>query len=104
MPLRFQIGPNGGKVVGPGAKLIHTRGALEGSTNYLADWKPSEDPLVQAPLGVLWFDDALSNFKRSPQPKIVDGVMITADKDWLDATNRKGKVDHQYLNEAFKND
>ena len=93
--------PNGGKVVGPDAKLIHTRGALEGSTNYLADWKPSEDPLVQAPLGVLWFDDALSNFKRSPQPKIVDGVMITADKDWLDATNRKGKVDYKLLAPVF---
>lgn len=93
--------PNGGKVIGPGAKPLHTRGALEGSTNYLADWNANEDPLVQAPLGVLWFDDALSNFKRSPQPKIVDGVMITADKDWLDATNRKGKVDYKLLAPVF---
>ena len=93
--------PNGGKVVGPGAKVTHTRGALIGSTNYLADWNANEDPLVQAPLGVLWFDDALSNFKRSPQPKIVDGVMITADKDWLDATNRKGKVDYKLLAPVF---
>jgi hypothetical protein len=100
-PWSEMLRPNGGKVVGPGAKLIHTRGALTGSTNYLADWKPSEDPLVQAPLGVLWFDDALSNFKRSPQPKIVDGVMITADKDWLDATNRKGKVDYKLLAPVF---
>jgi hypothetical protein len=100
-PWSEMLRPNGGKVIGPGAKLMHTRGALTGSTNYLADWKPSEDPLVQAPLGVLWFDDALSNFKRSPQPKIVDGVMITADKDWLDATNRKGKVDYKLLAPVF---
>jgi hypothetical protein len=93
--------PTEGRVIGPNAKLIHTRGPLTGSTNYLADWKPSEDPLVQAPLGVLWFDDALSNFKRAPQPKVVDGVMITADKDWLDATNRKGKVDYKLLAPVF---
>lgn len=93
--------PLGGKVVSLEGKLIETRGALTGSTNYLADWNTNEDPLVQAPLGVLWFDDALSNFKRSPQPKIVDGVMITADKDWLDATNRKGKVDYKLLAPVF---
>jgi hypothetical protein len=93
--------PLGGKIVSLEGKLIHTRGALTGSTNYLADWNANEDPLVQAPLGVLWFDDALSNFKRSPQPKIVDGVMITADKDWLDATNRKGKVDYKLLAPVF---
>lgn len=93
--------PLGGKVVSLEGKLIETRGPLTGSTNYLADWNANEDPLVQAPLGVLWFDDALSNFKRSPQPKIVDGVMITADKDWLDATNRKGKVDYKLLAPVF---
>lgn len=93
--------PLGGKLVSQEGKLLQTRGALDGSTNYLADWKTSEDPLVQAPLGVLWFDDALSNFKRAPQPKVVDGVMITADKDWLDATNRKGKVDYKLLAPVF---
>ncbi|MFO1482486.1 MAG: PQQ-binding-like beta-propeller repeat protein [Verrucomicrobiaceae bacterium] len=93
--------PLGGKLVSLEGKLIETRGSLTGSTNYLADWNANEDPLVQAPLGVLWFDDALSNFKRSPQPKIVDGVMITADKDWLDATNRKGKVDYKLLAPVF---
>lgn len=93
--------PLGGKLISMSGELIHTRGPLIGSTNYLADWKPSEDPLVQAPLGVLWFDDALSNFKRAPQPKVVDGVMITADKDWLDATNRKGKVDYKLLSPVF---
>jgi outer membrane protein assembly factor BamB len=101
-PLEKLLKPLGGKLVSLlDATVLHTRGALTGSTNYLADWKPSEDPLVQAPLGVLWFDDALSNFKRSPQPKIVDGVMITADKDWLDATNRKGKVDYKLLAPVF---
>lgn len=93
--------PLGGKLIAMNGSLLRTRGPLTGSTNYLADWKPSEDPLVQAPLGVLWFDDALSNFKRSPQPKVVDGVMITADKDWLDATNRKGKVDYKLLAPVF---
>jgi outer membrane protein assembly factor BamB len=95
-PVGGLLRPLGGKMVSAlDGTLLHTRGALDGSTNYLADWKPSDDPLVQAPLGVLWFDDALSNFKRSPQPKIVDGVMITADKDWLDASTRKGKLDYR---------
>lgn len=93
--------PMGGRAIGPDAQVLHTRGALDGSTNYLADWKTSEDALVQAPLGVLWFDDALSNFKRSPQPKVVDGVMITADKDWLDASHRKGKVDYRLQAPVF---
>jgi hypothetical protein len=93
--------PIDGKVIGPDANVIHTRAPLEGSTSYLADWQTSEDALVQAPLGVLWFDDALSNFKRSPQPKVVDGVMITADKDWLDASNRKGKVDYRLRAPVF---
>jgi hypothetical protein len=101
IPIGDTLRPLGGKLVSLDGKLLQTRGALEGSTNYLADWKPSEDPLVQAPLGVLWFDDALSNFKRAPQPKVVDGVMITADKDWLDATNRKGKVDYKLLAPVF---
>ncbi len=101
-PLEKLLKPLGGKLVSLlNATVLHTHGPLTGSTNYLADWKPSEDSLVQAPLGVLWFDDALSNFKRSPQPKIVDGVMITADKDWLDATNRQGKVDYKLLAPVF---
>lgn len=95
-PLEHLLKPLGGRQVSlRNAALLHTRGALTGSTNYLADWNRNDDPLVRAPLGVLWFDDALSHFKRSPQPKIVDGVMITSDKDWLDASNRKGKVDYR---------
>jgi hypothetical protein len=87
--------PLGGRLVSLTGEVLQTRGPLKGSTNYLADWSASDDPLVKAPLGVLWFDDALSNFKRSPQPKVVEGVMITSDKDWLDATHRKGKVDYR---------
>jgi hypothetical protein len=93
--------PNGGRLVSLTGEVLQTRGALEGSTNYLADWQSSDDPLVKAPLGVLWFDDALSNFKRSPQPKVVEGVMITSDKDWLDATHRKGKVDYRLQAPVF---
>jgi hypothetical protein len=87
--------PLGGRLVSLTGEVLQTRGPLKGSTNYLADWSASDDPLVKAPLGVLWFDDALSNFKRSPQPKVVEGVMITSDKDWLDATHRKSKVDYR---------
>lgn len=93
--------PGGGRVIGPGGEVIHTRGPLQGASDYLADWQPSQDALVRAPLGVLWFDDALSHFKRSPQPKIIGGVMITSDKDWLDASNRKGKVDYRLQAPVF---
>ncbi|HCN76504.1 MAG TPA: hypothetical protein DIT13_04810 [Verrucomicrobiales bacterium] len=93
--------PGSGRVIGPGASVIHARGPLEGASDYFADWQPSQDALVRAPLGVLWFDDALSHFKRSPQPKIIGGVMITSDKDWLDASNRKGKVDYRLQAPVF---
>ncbi len=108
--------PYGGRLVGPaalrdvaktarlhtnGLAVITREGALEGSTNYNADWSPSEDALVRAPLGVLWFGDMLGNFKRSPQPRFIDGVMITSDKDWLDASTRKGPVDYRLLPPVF---
>ncbi|MEQ1859440.1 MAG: PQQ-binding-like beta-propeller repeat protein [Chthoniobacteraceae bacterium] len=115
--------PYGGQMVGPAALLaiaekaklprasaklhanglavITREGALEGSTNYNADWTSSDDALVKAPLGVLWFGDMVSNFKRSPQPRILDGVMITSDKDWLDASTRKGAVDYRLLPPVF---
>jgi outer membrane protein assembly factor BamB len=93
--------PVSGKVIDSKGNVIRTRSALADSTNYLADWKPSEDPHVRAPLGVLWFDDSLSHFKRSPQPKVVDGVMISSDKDWLDASTRKGKLDYRLLAPKF---
>ena len=58
------------------------QGALPGATNYTGSWS-SPDQLVRAPLGVLWFGDVVSHFKRAPQPHIVDGVMISYDKAWL---------------------
>ena len=75
----------------PGARLsehdgfsrLQRSGPLPGATNYLGDWAKSPDERVRFPLGVLWFDDALGHFKRSPQPKFVDGVMVSASKDWL---------------------
>lgn len=100
-PVGDTLRPMGGRLVSLDGRLLQTRGALAGSTNYLADWNANTDPLVQAPLGVLWFDDALSHFKRSPQPKVVDGVLITSDKDWLDASNRKGKVDYRLQAPVF---
>ncbi|MAG94735.1 MAG: hypothetical protein CMJ48_13475 [Planctomycetaceae bacterium] len=65
-----------------GALLLRRVGALVGSTNYAGEWS-SPDELVAAPLGVLWYDDAVGNFKRAPQPKFVDGVMISHDKSWM---------------------
>ena len=92
------VRPFGGKLVVPGSEsiselelpgfsqessggvAIFTRQSLPGSTNYTGGWGESPDALVRAPLGVLWFDDTLGHFKRSPQPSFVDGVMISADK------------------------
>jgi hypothetical protein len=76
-------------------------GALPGSTNYDGDFSVSPDELVKAPLGVLWFDDTLGHFKRSPQPKFIDGVMMSTTKDWLDASTRKGGVDYRLLPPSF---
>jgi len=78
-----------------GDQIIFTRTSLPGSTNYTGDWKESADQLVRAPVGVLWFDDTLGHFKRSPQPRFVDGVMISADKKWLDSSTRAGKADYR---------
>lgn len=84
-----------------GSLVISREGALEGSTNYTGDFAPSPDALVRAPLGVLWFDDRVGNFKRAPQPKFIDGTMISTDKDWLDASTRTGKVDYRLLKPRF---
>lgn len=71
--------------------------ALPGATNYLGDWKTRADERVRAPVGVLWFGDSVSHFKRSPQPAFIDGVMVSVDKDWLDASNRRGGKDYKLL-------
>ena len=81
--------------------LITRQGPLEGSTNYTGNWEKSPDKRVKAPLGTLWFDDSLGLFKRSPQPKVVDGVMISTDKNWRDYSTRLGKVDYRLLPPEF---
>ena len=74
--------------------VVHRNGGLEGSVNYTGGWS-SPDEHVRAPLGVLWFDDELGHFKRSPQPWFVDGVMISLPKDWMEKhrTGRKPPYD-----------
>lgn len=107
------VRPFGGKLVVPASKSIRelelpgfsqnssgglaifTRGALPGSTNYAGGWNESPDELVRAPLGVLWFDDTLGHFKRSPQPSFVDGVMISVDKVWTEASTRTKTEDYR---------
>ena len=62
--------------------LIRRIGALPGTADYRGNYAHCEDTLVRFPLGVLWFDDTLSHFKRSPQPLFKDGVMVSRPKDW----------------------
>ncbi|MBI1313578.1 PQQ-binding-like beta-propeller repeat protein [bacterium] len=62
--------------------LIRRVGPLPGSSDYQGEYALCEDELVRFPLGVLWFDDTLAHFKRSPQPLFRDGVMISRPKDW----------------------
>lgn len=68
--------------------LLGRPGGLAGATDYVGGWT-SPDERVKAPLGVLWFDDSVSHFKRAPQPMFVDGVMISYDKDWKGWTDGK---------------
>ena len=98
------VRPFGGKLLvetAQGVETIPRLGALPGSTNYAGDFTASLDELVKAPLGVLWFDDTLGHFKRSPQPKFIDGVMISTDKTWTDASTRGGGVDYRLLPPNF---
>ena len=64
-----------------GYTVFEKVGALPGSSNYTGGWS-SPDELVKAPVGVLWYDDSIGNFKRAPQPQFVDGVMISHSKYW----------------------
>ena len=98
------VRPYGGKLITQtpsGLKTTTRDGALPGSTNYHGDFTASPDDLVKAPLGVLWFDDTLAHFKRSPQPKFIDGVMVSTTKNWLDASTREGKIDYRLLPPTF---
>ncbi|QDT92440.1 outer membrane protein assembly factor BamB family protein [Gimesia algae] len=64
-----------------GYSVFEKSGAIPGSSNYTGGWS-SPDELVKAPVGVLWYDDSVGNFKRAPQPLFVDGVMISHSKFW----------------------
>ncbi len=76
------------------------RGALVGAANYTGGWS-SPDERVRAPLGVLWFGDNVSHFKRSPQPWFVDGVMISYPKDWMARHRTKQKTPYKLLPAVF---
>ena len=65
-----------------GQQIIRRIGPIPGAKEYAGNWAPNEDALVRFPLGILWFDDSLAHFKRSPQPRFVDDVMISRPKDW----------------------
>lgn len=75
--------------------IARRTGPLPGSTDYNADWQKSPDALVRFPLGVLWFDDTLAHFKRSPQPQFRSGVMISRPKNWH-APRVKGEYKTDY--------
>ena len=89
---------------GKGFTLLKKDGALPGSTNYLGEWGKSEDEGVRFPLGVLWFGDELGHFKRSPQPKFVDGVMVSTPKKWLENQNERTRNADYRLMPAFLSD
>ena len=57
--------------------VVRRVGPLPGTTQYAGDFSASADQLVRFPLGVLWFDDTLAHFKRSPQPVFDQGTMIS---------------------------
>ncbi len=81
-----------------GQTLIRRVGALPGTTEYNGNWKSSADELVRFPLGVLWFDDTLAHFKRSPQPQFTNGVMISRPKDWhAPRINKDYSIDYPLL-------
>ncbi|MCA9175215.1 MAG: PQQ-binding-like beta-propeller repeat protein [Planctomycetales bacterium] len=83
------------------ATRVRLAGALTGSADYLGQWQATNDSLVKAPLGVLWFDDRVSHFKRSPQPTIVQGVMVSYPKDWHAPRVKGGNVDYPLLAPVF---
>jgi hypothetical protein len=81
-----------------GYPWLRREGALPGSSQYEGDFSSSNDALVRFPLGVLWFDDSLAHFKRSPQPVFDRGTMISRPKNW-DVPRHEGnnKIDYPLL-------
>lgn len=90
--------------VSDGTLYVDRKGALPGSTNYRGGWHESRDARVRFPLGVLWFDDTLGHFKRSPQPQFIDGVMVSYSKDWSVPMDRGLKGRDYPLNSAVLSD
>ncbi|MHC4993772.1 MAG: outer membrane protein assembly factor BamB family protein [Planctomycetota bacterium] len=93
-PGRFELTPN--RVAG--LNLTQRVGPLPGAAEYAGDFSLSPDELVRFPLGVLWYDDALSHFKRSPQPVFDRGTMVSRPKDWrLERYKESNKIDYPLL-------
>lgn len=76
--------------------LIRRAGPLPGAVDYNKDWR-APDARVRAPLGILWFDDAIGHFKRAPQPYIQSGLMISQDKAWLNEPEKMGPVNKAHV-------
>ncbi|MFP6739170.1 MAG: PQQ-binding-like beta-propeller repeat protein [Planctomycetota bacterium] len=91
------------KTTSSGSFLLWRDGPLPGSTDYSGGWS-SPDELVKAPLGVLWFDDSLGHFKRSPQPQFLSGIMISRPKNWHHPRSASAKNKDYPLLEAVLSD
>jgi len=83
----------------PGSKISHTNDAvivqrvdLPGAADYLGGFAKTHDELAVGPFGVLWFDDTLGHFKRSPQPKFQRGVMVSRPKEWSHGKRKRTKL------------
>ena len=96
--------PGASLSAGKGFTLLKKDGALPGATNYLGKWAKSPDEGVRFPLGVLWFGDELGHFKRSPQPKFVDGVMVSTPKKWMINQDERTRYADYRLMPAFLSD
>ena len=78
--------------------LVRCAGPLPGATQYSGDFSASKDRLVRSPMGVLWFDDTLAHFKRSPQPVFDRDTMISRPKNWrVPRYERSNKIDYPLL-------
>ncbi len=78
-----------------GLTVVRRVGRLPGATQYAGDFSASHDKLVRFPLGVLWFDDTLAHFKRSPQPVFDCDTMISRPKNWqVPRFKESNKIDY----------
>ena len=81
-----------------GDPWVRREGPLPGSSEYKGDFSTSKDSLVKFPLGVLWFDDSLAHFKRSPQPVFDRDTMISRPKNWgVPRFEEHNKIDYPLL-------